>query len=118
MIVSVKQLIGNTLNTRDEAQKLFTQLVAHNGHTSRVTLNFTDVDFMSRSFADEFYKLKIKRNIDNNKDDINIENANLQIIDILNAVARTQKSRELKDPGRISLSFTDRQQFSDYLQSL
>jgi len=118
MIISVKQVIGNTLNTRDEAQKLFAYTSSENGHASPLTFNFEGVDFMSRSFADEFHKLQINWSANHINDTLKIENADLQLIDILHAVARTQKSRELKNPGRMSLSFASREQFSDYLQSL
>jgi len=73
---------------------------------------------MSRSFAYEFHKLKIIWIADQPKALINVENPNLQIIDILQAVARTPKSRKVNNPGRTSLSFMNRQQFSDFLQSL
>ena len=45
MLISVKQLIGNTLNTRDEAQKLLTYLSSHYDKSLSVVFNFDGVDF-------------------------------------------------------------------------
>ena len=59
-------------------------------------VNFSDVVFMSRSFADEFHKQKMKL-IDNLNDIIHIANAPKKVIEILQAVSKTQSNRNLNN---------------------
>ena len=119
MIISVNQLIGNTLNTRDEAQKLFEHLSSHYDHSLPVTFNFDGVYFMSRSFADEFHKLKVKWGAaEHNNASVGLENADMQIIEILQAVSRTQGSRVITNSQPTLLTFTNNELLSDFLQSL
>ncbi|HVI48144.1 MAG TPA: hypothetical protein VM802_24970 [Chitinophaga sp.] len=114
--IDIRKIDGSTLNSRDEAIKLFNFLQG-SFTQSTIILDFTDVDFMSRSFADEFYRLKTNWKL-HVKKDIKLENENKQIVDILNAVSRTQYNqnnrRELNSELR-ELQFADMTQFEEYL---
>src|ERR1700679_3257900 len=92
-IIEIKNLIGNTLDSRDAAQKLF-ECASNYERNVSVVFDFDGVDFMSRSFADEFYKQNKKWSAENNPD-TEIDNANIQVIEILQAVSKTQQSRTL-----------------------
>ena len=116
-VINTKKLIGNTLDSRDEAQKLFAYISANYELPVSVVFDFDDVDFMSRSFADEFHKLKMAW-CNQHTSVVEIDNASVQILDILQAVARTQKSREVTNPERLVLAFTNSEQLYDYLLSV
>ena len=115
-VINICNLIGNTLDSRDEASKLFAYLTDNSKQFSSFILDFEGVDFMSRSFADEFHKLKLKWCNENNAL-IEIDNPSIQIMDILQAVSKTQMSRELKNEERKVLSFTNSEQLYDFLLS-
>ncbi len=117
-VINIRELVGNTLDSRDEARKLFSYLSDQYNHPQAVVFDFDAVDFMSRSFADEFHKLKMAWSAEQNCSVIEIENADVQIIDILQAVAKTQRSRELNNTDRVLLSFTNTEQLSEYLLSV
>jgi hypothetical protein len=117
-VINTKELVGNTLDTRDEAQKLFAYLEEHDALPVTAVFDFEDTIFMSRSFADEFHKLKMKRLQENNDAVVEIVNAPVQVIEILQAVAKTQKSRTLHNSDRIQLSFTNCEQLTDFLLSV
>ena len=50
---------ATSLHTREQAQRLIQETEIAMLHHEPVWLDFTDIDFMSRSFADEFLKLAI-----------------------------------------------------------
>lgn len=110
--ISVFEEIGHILNTREAAVQL-TDLIRENP-CEVIELDFTDVEFMSRSFADQFIKeelqLKAKFNIA-----IDIINANEEVINILNVVCNTQhKTKRGFSPIPV-YKFSNPQLLSDYL---
>ncbi len=78
-VINTKKLIGNTLDSRDEAGKLFAYVNANYEHPVSVIFDFEDVDFMSRSFADEFHKLQLKW-FSEYHTSIEIDNAAVQVL--------------------------------------
>src|ERR1700736_5071624 len=114
-IIHIKSIFGNTLDSRDEAIKLFVLLNSGYVQFQEIHLDFTAVDFMSRSFADQFHKEKGKLARDRT---ISIDNASNQVISILQAVSKTQNNsvKETKDLPVYSFSKVD--QFLNYLQAI
>lgn len=88
-VIHIKKVLGNTLNTRDEASKLMQYIRSEKVEVS-VVLDFREVIFMSRSFADQFYKEQ-QAYIQTASARIQIADADIQIIDMLEAVSRTQR---------------------------
>lgn len=113
--ISVSEQIGKLLNTREAATMLLD--VVRESKCSVIELDFTSVEFMSRSFADQFHKDKIELQ---NKLNVSIDivNANEEIINILQTVSRTQvKSNREFEEVQI-FKFSNTQLISDYLLSI
>ncbi|WP_118193389.1 hypothetical protein [Albibacterium indicum] len=79
-----------TLDTREFASKLV-DMIKEEGEC-KVELDFTDIIFMSRSFADQFHKELYSSD---HTIDISIKNADVSILDMLRAVSNTQNDRSL-----------------------
>jgi anti-anti-sigma regulatory factor len=115
--INVVDLLGPTLDSRDEAKTLFEQLNNLFLLNNEVVLDCSEIEFMSRSFADEFHqeKLKIARNT---QTVILIENATAQVIEILQAVARTQNKKKKTDLTIPVFSISSNRDLTEYLQGM
>lgn len=117
-IINIRTTIGAMLNTRDEACRLFDIAKQLSTQTQIITFDFEGVDFMSRSFADEFYKISRQTEQIANSS-IVVINTELQIAKILQAVSRSQNSADRKiNNKRTILTFTSNDRLSDYLMSV
>ena len=94
MLIAIIKILPNlnkSLDTRDQAQILFERLESYCPNCNDLVIDFSGIDFMSRSFADQFHKEKIRlqemRHII-----VSIENEVPQIHSILNSVSKTQKT--------------------------
>jgi len=85
--IQVAELLGKTLHTRDASRHLL-DFVANNP-CKNIELDFLQVDYISRSFADQFHSDKIKLSIELQKSII-VTNANDEVMNMLQSVARTQ----------------------------
>lgn len=103
--ISVSENIGKLLNTREAATLLIDDV--RESKCSVVELDFISVEFMSRSFADQFHKDKLKVQTELNIS-IEVLNADEEIIRILQVVSHTQKkvNREFNDVQIFSFSNT------------
>jgi hypothetical protein len=119
--VDVASIDGSTLNSRDEAVKLFNFLQVNYLSAVTVVLNFANVEFMSRSFADQFYQLKKNWELQK-KSNIQLENPSKQINEILDAVSRSQYNRDNKRQeikrDITALHFTEMEEFEEYLSEI
>lgn len=115
-IVHINEVLGNTLNTRDEASKLMRHIQLEYAAINDVVLDFRDVDFMSRSFADQFYKEQ-QSYMQAKNVHIQIADADIQIIDVLQAVSKTQK-RERSFTEYPVYTFVSENVLMDYLQAI
>ncbi len=86
--IKVADKIGRILNTRESALKL-TDLITSSSYKI-VVLDFSNVEFMSRSFADQFYVYYEERRHVQDDITIRILNVNEDIINILSTVRKTQ----------------------------
>lgn len=112
IIVSEKE--KNFLITREAVDSLFSELKHSN---TELEFDFSYVEFMSRSYADQFYKMKFAYE-KNNKVKIHIINANEEVINILQVVAKTQNLSERNFEKIPVFRFSKPQMLSDYLLSI
>lgn len=116
--LSVATALGTELHTRDQADQLFSALQNQWPCCSTFILDLADVSYMSRSFADQFHKLKMAWA---SKDGIQFEihNASQQVLDILRAVATTQRVHMRKADDTIPVySYSSQQQLMRLLQGM
>lgn len=110
--ISVFEEVGMLLNTREAAQQL--SITIKSSQCNSIELDFSNVEFMSRSFADQFYKeqlqLKNELNII-----IHIMNANEEIIKMLNVVSNTQNKKDREFKTIPVYKFSNPQLLADYL---
>jgi len=113
--ISVFEKLGQLLNTREAATDLLNYV--RKSSCRVVELNFSNVDFMSRSFADQLYKeqqeLQNKSNIA-----IHFVDANEEIINIIRTVKLTQYVIDRKFVQLPVYKFTDFSKVKDYLLSI
>ena len=106
---------SSSLNTRDEASKLFSYL-ANDSSSKKVIFDFANIQFVSRSFADEFQKaLTFLTNNENVS--IEIINANSDIIEMLQAFSRTQNTVKRSFNNLPVYSFADSISLNKFLYS-
>lgn len=107
-----------TLDTRESASlliiKIKQELVSNSA--SKIILNFDGVDFMSRSFADQFYK-------EITSDEFGIEltfsNINQTIRETLKIVSKTQSMRKkLNQNKTVYFRFDSISKIEEYLHSI
>lgn len=113
--ISVFEEQGSLLNTREASSSLFNIISKNKG--AEIELDFTDVEFMSRSFADQFHKERMSFQEKENSM-VHLVNANEEIIRILQAVSQTQNKRERKFISLPVFKFSDEKLLSDYLLSI
>jgi len=114
--ISVAKLLGKTIHTRDASRQLL-DFIAENP-CMKVELDFLDVDYISRSFADEFHANKIKLASELQKSII-LTNANDEVINMFQSVARTQNKRFKEDTAtRPIYKYSSWSQLESYLLSI
>ena len=113
--ISVFDELGNSLNSREAVSILSENIEAPKFNP--IELDFSGVEFMSRSFADQFHKEKIKWQEELNLQ-VDIVNANEEILEMLNAVSQTQDKRDRKIIDVPIFKFTNPELISNYLFSV
>lgn len=112
--ISIFSKLGETLNTREAASLLFVCVVEN--YAKKVVFDFSQVEFMSRSFADQFHKERMKL-----KDEhglfIDLKNASEPIRKMLVTVESTQNKRNRFYTELPVFRFSD-DKISEYLLSL
>ncbi len=115
--ISLKEKIDNILKSRDEAIKLFNWIGDNYSKDSSMDLDFKNVDFMSRSFADQYHKEKITLSKSLNITFL-ISNESQQICEILKAVAETQKKSLKKSDSWEIINITNEELLMKYLTKI
>jgi anti-anti-sigma regulatory factor len=113
--ITVVDNFSSTLNTREAATELVNLVSDFN--STEIELDFSGVEFISRSFADQFHK-DLEQLRSKKKNDIQILNASEPVIRMMQAVANTQHKTEREYVSLPALRFTDRKLLRDYLLSL
>ena len=103
------------LISREAVDILFLKLT--NSIATEIQLDFMNVEFISRSYADQFYKSKLdfekKYSIS-----IYIVNANEDIINMFHAVSKTQHQSDRSFEKTPVYTFSNLDKFSEYLFSI
>lgn len=102
--INISSVLPATLDTRESAVRLIDMIREATVENNKLELDFTGIIFMSRSFADQFHK---GLNTYGYPIDIVIKNADFSIVEMLEAVSRTQKGRKPVDQSYQVLSFND-----------
>ena len=110
--ISVFESLGNQLSSREQADLLYKAIKQY---AEKVILDFREVDFMSRSFADQFYKEFLRLNKEML---ITVVNSNQSISDTINAVSRTQYGAKRDRISFKMQSFVDKDKLKRYLESI
>ena len=113
--INVIKELNSILNTREAATYLLN--IIREEDVKFVVFDFSGIEFMSRSFADQFHK----ESNDIQKKNylaIQITNANEEIINILQTVARTQNKKERNFIKLPVYNYSDPEMLSDYLLSV
>lgn len=108
----VAQIFGSTLHAREAAKQLL-QMVAESS-CRQVELDFLDVQYISRSFADRFHADKMELTTVSQKA-IVVVNATGSVVNMLQTVARTQNKSYRTASSLPVLKYTDRQQPENFL---
>ncbi len=112
--IIVSDSAKNSLISREIAVALFKKII---GSESNIEFDFTNIEFISRSFADQFYKLKIEYE-QNQNSKIQIVNANENVINMLDIVSQTQNSTNREFQPVPIIKFSNSEMLSDYLFSI
>ncbi|MGZ3836934.1 MAG: hypothetical protein ACXVMS_06955 [Flavisolibacter sp.] len=112
--ISVLDLLGTTVHTREASVILLK--VVENDPCDQLDLDFAGVAFISRSFADQFHADKINLAQKSNKSII-VTNANESIINMLQAVSRTQHKTGRHLPSVPVYKYSDRNVLERFLLS-
>lgn len=91
--IQVFELLGATIHTREASNELLR--VVQNDPCAQIDLDFSQVAYISRSFADQFHADKVKLAQEQQKS-IMVTNANEEVVQMLQAVAKTQ-NKEHRD---------------------
>jgi|SRR5690606_19461048 len=107
--IKIGDILPLTLDTRESASRLV-DIIKKEGEC-RVELDFANIIFMSRSFADQFHKelYSCDHNID-----ISIKNADLGILNMLRAVSNTQNARQAIKKNYQLVSFNNLSKLEDF----
>jgi len=112
--IVVSESAKNFLISREAVISLFSNI---NRNQNNIEFDFANVEFMSRSYADQFCKLKT--DFEQNKNSrIQIVNANEEVINMLQIVEQTQNSTERKFEQVPIFKFSKAKMLSDYLFSI
>ncbi|MEX2589239.1 MAG: hypothetical protein WD334_03480, partial [Chitinophagales bacterium] len=113
--IKVKDVLSVMLNSREAAIMIFDEIKQKN--LSSVEFDFTDVEFMSRSFADQFYKESNK--VENNTAvQIVVSNATEAVRNVLHTVAKTQNKTNRSYNKLPVFKFSNASSLKDYLLSV
>lgn len=112
--IVVSEKAKNFLISREAVEILYAELKYSN---TELELDFSNVEFMSRSYADQFHKMKLDYEL-RNKVKVHIINANEEVINMLQVVSKTQNSSERTFDKVPVFKFSEPRMLTDYLLSI
>ncbi|PIQ15976.1 MAG: hypothetical protein COW67_05475 [Flavobacteriales bacterium CG18_big_fil_WC_8_21_14_2_50_32_9] len=113
--IQVVEEVSRLLNTREAATELMNAV--RESKCKHIEFDFSNVEFMSRSFADQFHKERIRLQ-DELKAFVEISNANEQVINILRTVASTQNKSKRDYKILPIFKFSNNDLLEEYLLSV
>lgn len=111
--ISLFEQFGETLNTRENVVSLFDRIKTKN--ITKVTLDFTAVSFISRSFADQLIKEKSQL-VDGYS--FSYLNANDNVLRMLREVEKTQQPKKKAYKELPVFKFSNQKNIDEYLFSI
>lgn len=105
----------NNLVTREAASELINQLQSY--QCTHINLDFSGITYISRSFADQFHKEKLKTWNTKNLE-IVVVNAEEDVLNMLFTVAKTQEASSRAASSFSRLDLETRRSLKTYLYSL
>ncbi len=96
--IPVFELFGSSISTRESSPVLM-ELIK-NDPCNHVELDFSSIDYISRSFADQFHLDKINYANEFGKT-ILVANASEEVIKMLQAVAKSHNSKDKKRTAKV-----------------
>ena len=87
--ILVHEILGSSIQTREASSVLMNRV--KNNSSNNIEFDFTSVEYISRSFADQFYFDKNKYSTELQKNII-VSNVSDNIVKMLQAVAKSQNS--------------------------
>lgn len=113
--ISVFELLSSTIHTRQAATELMEAITQN--PCNYIELDFAKVEYISRSFADQFHADKLALAHKEQKNII-VSNANEEILKMLQAVAQTQ-AKEKREYEKIPVyNYTDWNSLERFLLSI
>ncbi len=112
--IQLKELLGEDLRSRSSVADLL--LFMKNTGESSFIDDFSGVQFVTRSFMDEFYNGVIKPTCPGFR--IRLEQVPTDIQSVLDVVMGTQKNRKKATKSGRILNFNSLEEVSDYLKEL
>ncbi|MEO6882416.1 MAG: hypothetical protein ABI199_00175 [Bacteroidia bacterium] len=113
--INVANEFGNTLHSREAALNLFSLLSEMS--SKEIEFDFSKVEYISRSFADQFYKEKEKYQ-NSFSVLVNISNAGEEVLSMLRIVAKTQNKSSRNYVVLPVFKYSDKAKLSDYMLSI
>mgnify|MGYP001170080473 CR=1 FL=1 len=110
--ISVMNLLGHSPNYRNSASVLFAELEPG---LAEVILDFAGVDFISRGFADQLHKERLRVQA-GSKVQVLLENVSEDVRLMMAAVAKTQEHTELRKVDIPVVRVKDATEFERLLQ--
>lgn len=116
--ILLKDLVASTeLHAREEADLCFDAVLIPPS-AQKVVFDFTDVTYISRSFADQFHKNKVKL-IEERSVVVDILNADIAVIKMLHAVSNSQHIKHRQVETMLPIySFSNSDQLLQYLKTV
>ena len=105
----------NNLVTRETAILLIEKAIST--HCSYIEIDFAGISFISRSFADQFHKEKLKSWEQCNKE-IVVVNAHHDVLEMFKAVSKTQHNEDRLFEEYPKVRFENRRSLKQYLYSI
>jgi hypothetical protein len=109
--IKVYYFLGGSPVSREQADLLFEAIAKMPG----VSVDFAGVDFISRSFADQFHKgltTLLPRMA------VSVINASLEVRQMLEAVSRTQSARQYSGVASVVRKFSSKEELREFLRSV
>lgn|SRR5690606_1358597 len=111
--LKLNHVLPATLDFREAATRLADMVREH--CDKQIELDFSGIEFMSRSFADQFHKELYLR--DEDSFEIIIKNADASIIRMLDAVSKTQTKRKAVKKTHQVASYNNLKQMESFVMS-
>jgi hypothetical protein len=113
--ISVSELIGTMVHTREASALLMRQIEKE--LCDYIELDFSNIEYISRSFADQLYFDKLNCAVEWKKNII-VSNANEAVMQMLNAVAKTQDKKRNSFANIPIYKYSSHSQLDNFLLSI